>query len=187
MRIINGEGLNSENGSHRGLDIALQSASVTVEELGNLQRSDCLQDLFPCRRQRDEPAVSHKVDQNSARPDDETETELLVPIDADNNLGHGIDDHMLDEDGVTKCLKPCDGSPHRGRVAKVQVDGTHLRFVSDIGSDRFCNDGKAQHFGGRRRLLRRVGNMAIRHRQAVRGERALSFNFGKCVALLTYL
>ena len=82
-----------------GVQVGLRAAPEAVEQRRALQPVQRLQDLLPGDRQEEGRAVLHELDEDAAAADDQVRAELLVLGDADDDLGHDVLDHPLDEEG----------------------------------------------------------------------------------------
>ena len=154
-----------QGGRHHGIDIAGGPAAKAGEQRRALQPEHGRAHLGLGRRQQQQRAVGQELDQDAARADHQAQADLRVADDAQDQLGHAVRDHRLDQDRLAQAGHARGGGLDRGGVAQVQRHRAQLALVGEGRAGSLDHDRIAQGIGGAYGLGRGRDQSAARMRQ----------------------
>ena len=109
--------------------------------------------------------VLEQFHQNSARAHCEREPELRISLDADNDFGHNLRGHLLDQKAVRQRGHTRHGTAHAFGVLYVELHTADLGFMGQLRRHRFDHYRVAQAIGDTSGLCS-ADHHAARYRQA---------------------
>ncbi|MNE17473.1 hypothetical protein D3C80_1104560 [compost metagenome] len=176
---------------HQRLQVSRLAATKTLEQGRAAQAEHGLADGAVGGRQQQALAVLEQLDENPAGTDHQGQAEVVLALDADDQLGqrragHGLEQQLIERDTRRIGADPCAHLLQRRAqglgVAQVEGDGTGFGLVRQLRTDRLEHQRVADLLRIGQGLLRRAQH-ALGYRQAKRLQGLFRLPFVEQLAL----